>query len=266
MRADEFTQWTAPPSERPLCGLDAAAIDAELQQKTRADTQLRLHMGELLDALFIAHGHHELGFSSIGAHGRERTGENARWCHETRRLTRRLREGDLRRALMGAAGDPTQPPERRARRRTVSAGELAMLHTSRMRGVARGSGAPVCRTAHVAAARVQKSPCICRGSAESVPFYARASSHPRPPPQASSVARQSPAKRENRHRGRAARRSCAGTVVGDDPRGGVDRASAGADLQMPARGDLAGADHVVFRSPRLAFSSRARGSGGSGGG
>ena len=95
MRVDEFTQWTAPSSERPLAQLDAVAIDVELQPRFQADVQLRLRMGELLDALFITQAHHELGFSSIGAYGAERSGESARWCQETRALARRLRERNL---------------------------------------------------------------------------------------------------------------------------------------------------------------------------
>lgn len=141
-------------------------------------------MGELLDALFITHGHHELGFSSIGAYVEERAGESARWGRESRAVARRLRErglGHLRGALASGlvswsmaellsrhaqaetevelirrslgrtvrslqveltAGSDAAPhkgarttdedAEPRARRRWVTRGDLAMLHTSRM--------------------------------------------------------------------------------------------------------------------------------------
>ncbi len=53
-------------------------------------------MGELLDALFVTRGHHELGFSSMSAYVVERAGESGRWGQETRALARRLRERNLR--------------------------------------------------------------------------------------------------------------------------------------------------------------------------
>lgn len=141
-------------------------------------------MGELLDALFITHGHHELGFSSIGAYVQERAGESPRWGQESRAVARRLRErglGHLRGALSSglvswsmaellsrhaqaetevelirrsigrtvrslqielSSGSDAAPhkgarttdedAEPKARRRWVTRGELAMLHTSRM--------------------------------------------------------------------------------------------------------------------------------------
>lgn len=84
--------------------LEAAAIDAQLQHQIRLDAQLRLRMGELLDALFVTRGHHELGFSSINGYGVERAGENARWCEASRALARRLRERGLAH-LRGAVVD-----------------------------------------------------------------------------------------------------------------------------------------------------------------
>lgn len=77
-----------------LC--DASEVDHALVRCALSESQLRLRMGELLDALFITRGHHELGFSSIDAYVEERAGENARWGQESRAVARRLRERGLR--------------------------------------------------------------------------------------------------------------------------------------------------------------------------
>src|SRR5688500_16801087 len=70
----------------------AHEADIELVGLGRHEAQLRLQLGELLDALFAAHGHHELGFSSIDAYVVERCRRSRRWGRETRALARRIRE------------------------------------------------------------------------------------------------------------------------------------------------------------------------------
>src|SRR5262249_49930361 len=57
----------------------------------RSEAQLKLRIGELLDALFQFGGHHELGFSSIDAYVVERCQHSAAWGRETRALARRIR-------------------------------------------------------------------------------------------------------------------------------------------------------------------------------
>ena len=52
---------------------------------------LRLAVGDALDALSSAGGHHELGFSSFEAYARERCERTGRWAADTRALARRLR-------------------------------------------------------------------------------------------------------------------------------------------------------------------------------
>src|SRR5688500_16101341 len=71
------------------------AHDAELARLGRCEAQVRLRIGELLDATFVASAHHELGFSSIDAYVAERCQRSARWGRETRRLARHLRERRL---------------------------------------------------------------------------------------------------------------------------------------------------------------------------
>ena len=76
--------------------------EAELARLGRRAPQVRLRLGELLDALARSGGHHELGFSSLEAYVLERCGQSARWCRTTRGLARRLRDRSLpaiRRAL-----------------------------------------------------------------------------------------------------------------------------------------------------------------------
>src|SRR5688572_28029441 len=76
--------------------------DTELARLGRCEAQLRLRIGELLDALFERKGHHELGFSSIDAYVVERCQRNRRWGKEARGLARRIRErglGAVRRAV-----------------------------------------------------------------------------------------------------------------------------------------------------------------------
>jgi hypothetical protein len=47
-------------------------MDGALAYLGRCEAQLRFRIAELLDALHVAHGHHELGFSSIDAYVMER--------------------------------------------------------------------------------------------------------------------------------------------------------------------------------------------------
>ncbi len=81
---------TAPGAERAslVC---TAADDTELVRLARQQNRLRLRLGELFDALYEDDGHHALGFSSFAGYGVERAGRSERWCHDTRRLARRIR-------------------------------------------------------------------------------------------------------------------------------------------------------------------------------
>src|SRR5258708_3980289 len=70
--------------------------DAELARLGRCEAQVKLRIGELLDALFALGGHHELGFSSIDAYVVERCQHSRAWGRETRGLAKRLRVRSLR--------------------------------------------------------------------------------------------------------------------------------------------------------------------------
>src|SRR5688572_3399764 len=76
-------------------GLKIECIDASLARLARGEAQLKLRIGELLDALFERKGHHELGFSSIEAYVVERCRRSRSWGRETRALARRLRQRGL---------------------------------------------------------------------------------------------------------------------------------------------------------------------------
>src|SRR5687768_3125943 len=75
--------------------VDLNDSDAELVRLACSQAQVRLRIGELLDALFMRHGHHELGFSSIDAYVVERCHRSRRWGRESRSLARRIRERGL---------------------------------------------------------------------------------------------------------------------------------------------------------------------------
>lgn len=78
------------------------ADDEALARLGRSHAWMRLRLGELLDAHHRSGGHHELGFSSIDAYALERCGRPKRWCAESRRVARRIRErelGQVRRAM-----------------------------------------------------------------------------------------------------------------------------------------------------------------------
>jgi hypothetical protein len=78
-------------------------IDEALVQLARSDAQLKLRIGELLDALFERDGHHELGFSSFEAYVVERCQRSRSWGRQTRGLARRIRQQRLlkvRRAIL----------------------------------------------------------------------------------------------------------------------------------------------------------------------
>src|SRR5689334_21429989 len=100
--------------------------DAELARLARCEVQLKLRMGDILNALFEMNGHHELGFSSIDAYVRERCGLSRSWGRETRAMARRLREkelGEIRRAILSG-------------RLSWSMAELLALHATRETEVA----------------------------------------------------------------------------------------------------------------------------------
>src|SRR5215831_21017698 len=71
------------------CGLKEK--EAELARLGRCEAQMKLRIGELLDALFERKGHHELGFSSFEAYVVERCQHSRAWGRETRALAKRLR-------------------------------------------------------------------------------------------------------------------------------------------------------------------------------
>src|SRR5262245_46058053 len=65
--------------------------DAELIRLARNEAQLKLRIGECLDALFEKEGHHELGFSSLEAYVLERCERGGAWARDARGLAKRLR-------------------------------------------------------------------------------------------------------------------------------------------------------------------------------
>ena len=72
-----------------------AKKDAELIRLARSEAQLKLRIGECLDALYERDGHRELGFSSLEAYVLERCERSSSWTRDTRGLARRLRERGL---------------------------------------------------------------------------------------------------------------------------------------------------------------------------
>jgi hypothetical protein len=79
-------------------------LDTRLAELVRGESQARLMLGELLELLARRGGHHELGFSSLGAYARERCGRSARWANEARLLAERVAQlPQLRAALAGGA-------------------------------------------------------------------------------------------------------------------------------------------------------------------
>ncbi len=101
--------WTRP-SNAGVCRARAAPpgevvrLDARLTKLVRGESQTRLVLGELLEFLAQRGGHHELGFSSLGAYARERCGRSARWAGESRLLAQRVAKlPQLRAALAGGA-------------------------------------------------------------------------------------------------------------------------------------------------------------------
>jgi hypothetical protein len=82
-------------------GARIAEVDAELVRLGRGGAGLRLWLGEVLERLAVRQGHHELGFSSVGAYVTERCGLRERWVADTRAMARRLAElPAMRRALV----------------------------------------------------------------------------------------------------------------------------------------------------------------------
>ena len=79
-------------------------LDARLAELSRGESRTRLMLGELLELLVRRDGHHELGFSSLGAYARERCGRSTRWANESRLLAFRVAKlPQLRAALSGGA-------------------------------------------------------------------------------------------------------------------------------------------------------------------
>jgi hypothetical protein len=68
------------------------AMDSALARLGRASGALRVGLGQGLEALARAGGHHELGFSSVEAYALERCERSTRWVQESRWLAQRLEE------------------------------------------------------------------------------------------------------------------------------------------------------------------------------
>ncbi len=74
--------------------------DRQLVALGRGAGALRLRLGEALEVLASRGGHHELGFSTVGAYAQERCERSGRWAADSRAMARRLAERPLsRRAL-----------------------------------------------------------------------------------------------------------------------------------------------------------------------
>ncbi len=83
---------------------EVVRLDALLADLVRGESRTRLVLGELLELLARRGGHHELGFSSLGAYARERCGRSTRWANESRLLAQRVGKlPQLRAALSGGA-------------------------------------------------------------------------------------------------------------------------------------------------------------------
>ena len=104
-------------------------MDAELAVLARGEGRTKLRLGELLDALFLREGHHELGFSSIDAYVIERVRQSAAWGRQARGVARRLREKQLDR-VRGAtvSGDLSWSKTELLCRHATSEGEVALLN------------------------------------------------------------------------------------------------------------------------------------------
>jgi hypothetical protein len=74
-----------------MVGLNLGALERELVWVARASGGLRVGLGFTLEALATRGGHHDLGFSSVGAYAMERCERSARWAQDSRALARRLK-------------------------------------------------------------------------------------------------------------------------------------------------------------------------------
>jgi hypothetical protein len=78
---------------------ELARVDTELEALARAESALRLRLGQALEVLGRG-GHFELGFSSLGGYALERCERSVRWVEAARCLARRLESlPQLRRAV-----------------------------------------------------------------------------------------------------------------------------------------------------------------------
>src|SRR5205814_240771 len=68
----------------PLFRNELLRLDEEISRFGRHSGSLRLRIGEVLEALQHCAGHHELGFSSIGAYVAERCQRSGRWGDDSR--------------------------------------------------------------------------------------------------------------------------------------------------------------------------------------
>ena len=69
---------------------DVKALDVSNAALARGQGRTRLRVGKLAEGLVVAGGHHELGFSSIGAYSYERVGRTGAWLNESRRVAKRV--------------------------------------------------------------------------------------------------------------------------------------------------------------------------------
>jgi len=65
-------------------------LDRELAGLGRGTAALRLRVGDAIEALAKAGGHHDLGFACVGDYARERCAHPARWAADLRAMARRL--------------------------------------------------------------------------------------------------------------------------------------------------------------------------------
>ncbi len=91
------------PAAVPV-GVDTA--HARLVELVRGRSQARVELGRAVDALARRSGHHELGYSTVGAYALQRTGLTPRFVEVSRTMARRLFQGPQGTAGRVAGGLP----------------------------------------------------------------------------------------------------------------------------------------------------------------
>lgn len=74
----------------PAVQVSSEAAHERLVTLVRGRSRARLELGRAVDALARRSGHHEVGYSSVGAYVLQRTGLSTRLVEESRTLVRRL--------------------------------------------------------------------------------------------------------------------------------------------------------------------------------